>query len=80
MPETWEGEILVPFAIESSLSGVMREVGEKKELVYQRMFSVPAGGGGGRPKGWSQGETCKLVCSPSLFIFLKMRFVCVVQL
>lgn len=42
LPETWEGKILVPFAIESSLSGVMREVGEKKELVYQRTFSVPA--------------------------------------
>lgn len=42
LPETWEGKILVPFAIESSLSGVMREVGEKKELVYQRTFNVPA--------------------------------------
>src|SRR5687768_5573834 len=27
MPSQWDGKILVPFAIESALSGVMREVG-----------------------------------------------------
>jgi beta-galactosidase/beta-glucuronidase len=33
---------LVPFAIESSLSGVMKKVGENKELWYHRIFTVPA--------------------------------------
>ena len=35
-----EGQILVPFAIESSLSGVARRVGADEELVYQRSFKV----------------------------------------
>ena len=42
MPEQFEGEILVPFAIESSLSGVGKRVGENQELVYQRFFDIPA--------------------------------------
>ena len=42
LPDSFEGEILVPFAIESSLSGVCRRLGENSELVYQRTFSVPA--------------------------------------
>lgn len=42
LPEQFEGEILVPFAIESSLSGVGRRLGENSELVYQRTFSVPS--------------------------------------
>lgn len=42
LPAAPQGKILVPFAIESSLSGVMREVGESKELIYRRRFSVPA--------------------------------------
>lgn len=42
LPTTYEGEILVPFAIESSLSGVMRRVGAGQELVYQRTFRLPA--------------------------------------
>ena len=36
------GIILVPFAIESSLSGVGKKVGPDKELWYQRTFTVPA--------------------------------------
>ena len=41
-PASFEGKILVPFAIESSLSGVMKEVGDKNELWYKREFTVPA--------------------------------------
>ncbi|QIA07412.1 glycoside hydrolase family 2 protein [Draconibacterium halophilum] len=41
-PENFDGEILVPFAIESSLSGVQKTVGETKELWYQRTFTVPS--------------------------------------
>lgn len=41
LPSKFEGEILVPFAIESSLSGVQRRINEKQELVYQRTFDVP---------------------------------------
>ena len=36
-----EGQILVPFAIESSLSGVGRFVGKQKALWYERTFEVP---------------------------------------
>ncbi len=42
LPQEFEGEILVPFAIESSLSGVGRRLGENSELVYQRTFTVPS--------------------------------------
>lgn len=41
-PTTFDGNILVPFAVESSLSGVQKEVGEKNELWYKRSFTVPA--------------------------------------
>ena len=41
-PATFDGKILVPFAVESSLSGVQKEVGEKNELWYKRTFSVPS--------------------------------------
>ena len=36
-----DGQILVPFCIESSLSGVGRTVGKDNNLWYQRTFSVP---------------------------------------
>ena len=39
--EKAEGQILVPFCIESSLSGVGRTVGPDNNLWYQRRFSVP---------------------------------------
>ena len=42
LPATFDGKILVPFAIESSLSGVQQRVGENNELWYQRNFTVPA--------------------------------------
>lgn len=41
-PLTYDGKILVPFALESSLSGVAKELGDKNELWYQRDFTVPA--------------------------------------
>ncbi len=41
-PAEYDGEILVPFAVESSLSGVQKRVGENKELWYQRTFTVPS--------------------------------------
>jgi beta-galactosidase/beta-glucuronidase len=41
-PSAFEGKILVPYAIESSLSGVQKMVGDKNELWYHRSFNVPA--------------------------------------
>jgi len=41
-PAKYDGKILVPFAIESSLSGVQKEINEKQELWYKRTFTVPA--------------------------------------
>lgn len=41
-PQTFDGQILVPFPVESSLSGVAKRLGEKNELWYQRSFSVPS--------------------------------------
>ncbi|MDR0977038.1 MAG: beta-galactosidase, partial [Prevotellaceae bacterium] len=42
LPTTFDGEILVPFAIESALSGVGRRVSDEQELVYRRSFDIPA--------------------------------------
>jgi len=39
-PVTFEGKILVPFAVESSLSGVQKKVGKDNELWYKRTFTV----------------------------------------
>lgn len=41
-PGAFDGKILVPFAVESSLSGVQKEVGEGSELWYKRTFTIPA--------------------------------------
>ena len=41
-PTKWDGEILVPFCIESSLSGVGKTLGDMNELWYNRTFTVPA--------------------------------------
>lgn len=40
-PAEWEGEILVPFAVESALSGVKKRVGPDNRLWYRRTFTVP---------------------------------------
>ena len=41
-PTNFDGQILVPFAVESALSGVMKEVGEQNELWYKREFTIPS--------------------------------------
>ena len=41
-PAQWNGEILVPFAIESPLSGVGRRVSPDEALWYRRTVEVPA--------------------------------------
>ena len=41
-PAKYEGEILVPFAVESSLSGVGKTVKDNEALWYNRSFTVPA--------------------------------------
>ena len=42
IPSSFEGKILVPFAIESALSGVGKTVGKDSILWYERTFTVPA--------------------------------------
>ena len=44
-PDTFDGEILVPFCVESSLSGVQKTLTETDILWYKRQFTVP--------KAWS---------------------------
>ena len=41
-PTNFEGQILVPFAVESSLSGVQKRVGKDHELWYHREFNLPS--------------------------------------
>ncbi|MCW3806870.1 glycoside hydrolase family 2 protein [Plebeiibacterium marinum] len=41
-PGKFDGQILVPFAIESSLSGVQKPVGDENVLWYKKYFSVPS--------------------------------------
>ncbi|MDA3834334.1 MAG: beta galactosidase jelly roll domain-containing protein, partial [Spirochaetales bacterium] len=43
VPTAFDGKILVPYPIESSLSGVQKRVGENKELWYETTFTVPSG-------------------------------------
>ena len=40
-PESYQGDILVPFAVESSLSGVGKRVKSNEALWYTRTFTVP---------------------------------------
>ena len=41
-PQQFDGKILVPFAVESSLSGVQKDLGKDNELWYKRTFTVPS--------------------------------------
>jgi len=41
-PTSFDGEILVPYPVESSLSGVMKHLGPKNALWYERTFTVPS--------------------------------------
>jgi beta-galactosidase/beta-glucuronidase len=43
LPSSFDGKILVPYPVESSLSGVMKTVGENNELWYHRTFEIPSG-------------------------------------
>lgn len=40
-PERFPGNVLVPFAVESSLSGVGDSMGQDQQLWYQTTFTVP---------------------------------------
>jgi hypothetical protein len=40
-PKAYQGKILVPFCVESALSGVMKKLDEKSRLWYRRSFEVP---------------------------------------
>ncbi|MBK7132377.1 MAG: chitobiase/beta-hexosaminidase C-terminal domain-containing protein [Bacteroidales bacterium] len=40
-PEKWDGNILVPYPVESALSGVKKRVSESENLWYRRTFKVP---------------------------------------
>ena len=40
-PDQFDGQILVPFPVESSLSGVMKAVGEDNRLWYRRTVKIP---------------------------------------
>lgn len=42
LPTPMDGKVLVPFAVESQLSGVMRSVTPADRLWYRRSFTVPA--------------------------------------
>lgn len=48
LPDDFEGQILVPFAVESALSGVERRVGPDQRLWYKRTFTTPELQPGGR--------------------------------
>jgi beta-galactosidase/beta-glucuronidase len=41
-PTTFDGKILVPFAVESGLSGVRKQLGRNNELWYKRTFTIPS--------------------------------------
>ena len=43
IPVSFDGKILVPFAVESALSGVGKTVGKDSVLWYQRTVTLPAG-------------------------------------
>ncbi|HET6883360.1 MAG TPA: glycoside hydrolase family 2 TIM barrel-domain containing protein [Pirellulales bacterium] len=45
-PEQFDGEILVPFPVESALSGVMKRVGPDQRLWYRRKFKLGDGWSG----------------------------------
>jgi hypothetical protein len=42
-PDSFDGQILVPFPAESALSGVMKPVGPENRLWYRRTFEIPQG-------------------------------------
>ncbi len=47
-PSRWDGRILVPFPVQSQLSGVERAITDSQRLWYRRTFTAPAIPRGGR--------------------------------
>ncbi len=47
-PSRWDGRIVVPFPVESSLSGVARRLGPDERLWYRRTFTTPRSWAGQR--------------------------------
>jgi hypothetical protein len=47
-PDSFDGRILVPFPVESALSGVMKRVGAGNRLWYRRSFDIPGAWSGKR--------------------------------
>ncbi|HEY7119155.1 MAG TPA: glycoside hydrolase family 2 TIM barrel-domain containing protein, partial [Tepidisphaeraceae bacterium] len=47
-PNQYQGKILVPYPVESALSGVMKRVGADNKLWYRRTFDAPRLAEGGR--------------------------------
>jgi beta-galactosidase/beta-glucuronidase len=47
-PQSFSTQILVPFPVESALSGVMKFVSENERLWYRRTFEIPRNWGGKR--------------------------------
>ena len=45
MPSEWDGQILVPYALESKLSGVQRLLDASEALWYRRTFDAPPANG-----------------------------------
>ncbi len=41
-PEEWDGKILVPYPLESALSGVKRRISENEIIWYRTTFSIPS--------------------------------------
>jgi len=41
IPNSFDGQILVPFAVESALSGVSKRISENNVLWYKRTFEIP---------------------------------------
>lgn len=62
-PKSWDGQILVPFPVESALSGVMKPVGPDNNLWYRRQFTLPSGSDTSS-KAWA-GKQILLHCGAS---------------
>jgi hypothetical protein len=41
-PSSWDGKILVPYPVESALSGIKRNINDKQYLWYKRSFRIPS--------------------------------------
>jgi hypothetical protein len=48
LPQTYQGKILVPFAVDAPLSGIMHVLRPQERIWYRRQFSIPKAWGGKR--------------------------------